>query len=69
MNPMMNHNGKEYFKKNVYVCVTESLSCPTRFSNIVNQPYFSKTKEKRGAHVASWTHPDPLCFQSGLRAQ
>ena len=41
MNPMMNHNGKEYFKKNVYVCVTESLSCPTRISNIVNQLHFN----------------------------
>ena len=36
MNPMMNHNGKEYFKKNVYVCVTESLCCPTGISNFVN---------------------------------
>ena len=25
--PMINHNGKEYFKKNVYICITESLCC------------------------------------------
>ena len=25
--PMINHNGKEYMKKNVYICVTESLCC------------------------------------------
>ena len=24
---MRNHNGKEYKKKNVYICITESLSC------------------------------------------
>ena len=23
--PMINHNGKEYFKKNVYICKTELL--------------------------------------------
>ena len=25
--PMINHNGREYFKKNVYICITESLCC------------------------------------------
>ena len=25
--PVINHNGKEYEKKNVYVCITESLCC------------------------------------------
>ena len=25
--PMINHNGKEYFKKVVYICITESLCC------------------------------------------
>ena len=25
--PMINHNGKEYKKKNAYICVTESLCC------------------------------------------
>ena len=25
--PVINHNGKEYKKKNVYICVTESLCC------------------------------------------
>lgn len=54
----------------MYVCRGELLCCRAKTSNIVNQPYFSKTKEKRGAHVShTWTHPDPLCFQSGLRAQ
>ena len=24
---MINHNGKEYKKKNVYMCITESLCC------------------------------------------
>ena len=24
---MINHNGKEYKKKNVYICITESLCC------------------------------------------
>ena len=23
--PVINHNGKEYFKKNVYICITESF--------------------------------------------
>ena len=25
--PMINHNGKEYLKKNVYLCIAESLCC------------------------------------------
>ena len=25
--PIINHNGKEYKKKNVYICITESLCC------------------------------------------
>ena len=25
--PMINHNGKEYLKKNVHICITESLCC------------------------------------------
>ena len=25
--PGISHNGKEYFKKNVYICITESLCC------------------------------------------
>ena len=25
--PMINHNGKGYLKKNVYICITESLCC------------------------------------------
>ena len=25
--PVINHNGKEYKEKNVYICITESLCC------------------------------------------
>ena len=25
--PVINHNGKEYEKENIYVCITESLCC------------------------------------------
>ena len=25
-NPIINHTGKEYFKKNVYTCITESFA-------------------------------------------
>ena len=25
--PVINHNGKEFKKKNVYMCITESLCC------------------------------------------
>ena len=41
---MINHNGKEYLKKNAYVCVTESLCCIAVINNIVNQLYFNKKK-------------------------
>ena len=38
---MINHSGKEYFKKNVCVCVCvykiESLCCKTGINNVVNQ--------------------------------
>ena len=30
--PGINHNGKEYKKKNVYMCITESLCCTTEIS-------------------------------------
>ena len=30
--PMINHNGKEYLKNNVYICITESL-CYTAVIN------------------------------------
>ena len=26
--PGIKHNGKEYLKKRVYICVTESIGCP-----------------------------------------
>ena len=34
-------------KKNVYICVTESLCCITRVNSMVNQPYFYNNKGKR----------------------
>ena len=27
--PKINHNGKEYLKNNVYICIAESLCCTT----------------------------------------
>ena len=30
--PGINHNGKEYKKKNVYMCITESLCCTVEIS-------------------------------------
>ena len=41
--PAINHNGKN-LKKNVYICITESLCCIAEI-NIVNQLYFSKKKK------------------------
>ena len=41
--PIINHNGKN-FKKNVYICITESL-CYIAENNIVNQLYFNKKKK------------------------
>ena len=39
--PMINHNGKEYFKKyNIYTHIYESLCCPEEV-NIVNQLCFN----------------------------
>ena len=32
--PMTNHNGKEYFKKNVYICITESLCCTAEINTL-----------------------------------
>ena len=35
-NPMINHNGKEHFKKNVYICITKSLCCTAEINtNII----------------------------------
>ena len=40
--PVINRNGKEYLKKNVYMCVTESLFCTAEiWHSAVNQLYFS----------------------------
>ena len=30
--PVINHNGKEYLKKNVYIAITESLCCTAEIS-------------------------------------
>ena len=30
--PRINHNGKEYFKKNICMCITESLFCTSEIS-------------------------------------
>ena len=40
--PGTNHNGKEYFKKNVHMCKTESLLHRRDWHNTVNQPYVNK---------------------------
>ena len=39
--PMINHYGKEYFKKRMYICITESLCCTTGV-NVVKHLYFNK---------------------------
>ena len=48
--PEINHNGQEYMKKNdvhIFVCITESLCCTAEIhTNIVNQLYFNKIKNK-----------------------
>ena len=33
--PVINHNGKEYEKKNVYLCITESLCCTAEINKIL----------------------------------
>ena len=33
--PMINHNGKEYFKKDIYICITESLCCIAEINTIL----------------------------------
>ena len=33
--PVINHNGKEYTKKNVYMCRTESLCCTAEIGTIL----------------------------------
>ena len=32
--PMINHNGKVYFKKNVYICINESLRCTAEINTL-----------------------------------
>ena len=38
---MINHNEKEYFKKNVYTCITDTLLCSKNEHNIINQLYLN----------------------------
>ena len=33
--PTLNHNGKEYFKNNVYICMTESLCCMAEINIVI----------------------------------
>ena len=40
--PCTDHNGKEYLKKNVYMCITESLCYTAKNQYIINQLYFNK---------------------------
>ena len=39
--PTINHNGKEFLKKKVYMHVTESLLYSRCWDNIINQLYFN----------------------------
>ena len=39
--PGINHNGKEYQKKNVYMCKTESLSCTVEIGTALSINYTS----------------------------
>ena len=55
---MINHNEKEYFKKNVYTCITDPLLCSKNEHNIINQLYLNfkilkYLKRKKGI-AASW---------------
>ena len=43
--PMINHTGKEYLEKNVYVCITESLWC-TAVINTTLYINYTSTKNK-----------------------
>ena len=33
---------KKNMKKNVYICITESLCCTAEINTFVNQPHFNK---------------------------
>ena len=44
--PMINHYGKEYLKKRMYMCITESLCCTTGV-NLVKHLYFNKNNKLR----------------------
>ena len=32
--PVINHKGKEYIKKNIYMCITESLCCTAEIGTL-----------------------------------
>ena len=38
--PMINHNGKEYFK-NVYICISESICCTAVIDTTLNPLHFN----------------------------
>ena len=44
--PVINHNGKEYKKKNVYMCITESLCCTAEMGTTLYINYTSIKKRK-----------------------
>ena len=45
--PVVNHQGKEYEKEQIYICITGSLCCTAEINNTVNQTYFNKIKFKK----------------------
>ena len=45
--PEINHNGKEY-KKNVHICITESLCCTAEINTTLLINYTSILKNVRG---------------------
>ena len=44
--PMINHKGKEHKKKNVYICITESLCCTAEINTTLKIRYTSIEKKK-----------------------
>ena len=43
--PVINHNGKEYAKECIYICMTDSLYCIAEMNTIVNPLYLHKIKK------------------------
>ena len=56
--PVINQNGKEYFKKDVHICmhthIYESLCCTEEISMLFNQLYTSILKKASG-HSQRWS--------------